>query len=109
VTLAGGSASRCPDCHSIGIRPARSVGCVIDLSANLAAPTEPDSFAAALGILIAKYPAFRFFHAPIGRRSARWIAERIKGSDPGLHTVITDDLGELMDALAQDRGRHGLR
>ncbi len=82
---------------------------MIDLSPNLAALTEPDSIAAVLGILIAKYPAFRFFHAPIGRCSARWIAERINGADPGLHTVITEDLGELMSALAQDRGTRGIR
>ncbi len=82
---------------------------MIDLSANLTALTEPDAIAAALGVLIAKYPAFRFSHAPVGWRGARWIAERVRVRDPGLHTIITADLGELMDALALDRRRHGLR
>ena len=68
-----------------------------------------DSIAFALGILIAKYPAFRFYHAPVGQRGARWVAERIYARDPGLHTFITDDLRELMAALSQDRSSRGIR
>jgi hypothetical protein len=67
------------------------------------------AIAATLGILTAKYPAFRLHHAPIGRHRNRWIAERINGHDPGLHTVITAGLTELLAALAHDRKRHGLR
>lgn len=70
------------ECHGIRVVAGHSVGSVIDL-ANLAAVTEPDRIAAALGILIAKYPAFRFFHASIGRRGTRWIAARINSRDPG--------------------------
>ncbi len=76
---------------------------MIDLNLNLPSATDFDSIAAALALLIARYPAFRFYHAPVGQRSARWIAERINSGDPGLHTVITPDLGELLAALAQDR------
>jgi hypothetical protein len=59
-----------------------------------------------LGVLIARYPQFRFCRARVGRRGLRWVAERIDGAQPGLHTMITADLRELRAALAQDRTRH---
>jgi hypothetical protein len=55
---------------------------------------------AELGRLAAAYPAFRFrTQAGWDRKSIRWVAERIRGLDPGLHTVITADLSELIAAL----------
>ena len=65
-----------------------------------------DSVTTALGVLIACYPQFRFFRAPIGYRGQRWVAERIDGTRPGLHTVITADLSELRTALSGDRTSH---
>ncbi len=65
-----------------------------------------DDIAMALGSLHARYPAFRFRVAEVGWLGCRWIAERIKGLDPGLHTMITADLAELRDALDQDEARH---
>jgi len=68
-----------------------------------------DGIAAALGILIAKYPEFRLQHAPVGPQRNRWIAERINGHEPGLHTLITADLAEFLAALAHDRKGRRLR
>jgi hypothetical protein len=60
----------------------------------------------ALGALSARYPEFRFFREPRGwHRQHRWIAERVNGLTPGLHTAITGDLTELMSALAHDQER----
>lgn len=64
-----------------------------------------DHVAAVLGALIALYPAFRFDHAPIRKREQRWTACRINSSEPGLHTVITPDLDELLNALNQEHAR----
>lgn len=50
--------------------------------------------------LAREYPAFRFTTLDgRGHREPRWVAERIRGLDPGLHTVITADLGELRASL----------
>ena len=52
--------------------------------------------------LAAAYPAFRFrTQGGWDHRQVRWVAERIRGIDPGLHTVITTDLAELRAALAE--------
>jgi hypothetical protein len=59
-----------------------------------------------LGVLIACYPQFRFGRARIGHRGLRWVAERIDGTRPGLHTMITADLGELRAALTRDGSGH---
>lgn len=61
---------------------------------------------AELARLAAEYPAFRFRAEAgwLGDR-LRWIAERIRGLEPGVHTVITADLGELRTEL-DDEGRH---
>lgn len=50
--------------------------------------------------LAAEYPAFRFRTQHGWDRSRlRWVAERIRGLDEGLHTAITTDLAELRAAL----------
>lgn len=67
---------------------------------------EADQAGPDLGALIACYPQFRFCRARIGRRGLRWIAERIDGIRPGLHTMITADLSELRTALSADRTSH---
>ena len=66
----------------------------------------PDAAGAILGLLAARYPAFRFRRERLEPRGQRWIALRKKGLDPGLHTLITADLGELRAALAEDEARH---
>lgn len=65
-----------------------------------------DPVPAALGVLVARYPAFTFAYARIGRRDCRWIAERKDGLSAGLHTMITADLDELSAALNADRSCH---
>lgn len=51
--------------------------------------------------LAADYPAFRFrTQQGWDRTRLRWVAERIRGIDGGLHTVITTDLSELRTALS---------
>ena len=53
--------------------------------------------------LAAGYPAFRFrTQQGWDRGRLRWVAERIQGTDAGLHTVITTDLAELHAALEGD-------
>jgi hypothetical protein len=53
-----------------------------------------------LARLAAAYPAFRFrTQRGWDRTRLRWVAERIRGLDEGLHTAITTDLGELRAAL----------
>jgi len=60
--------------------------------------------------LAADYSAFRFrTQSGWDRRQPRWVAERVKGLDAGLHTVITTDLGELLAALACDSDQAELR
>lgn len=54
--------------------------------------------------LAAAYPAFRFSLDFLGRRGDLWVARRINGLDPGVHMVITADLGELRGALANPDG-----
>ena len=71
-----------------------------------AADLSYDDIAMALGSLHARYPAFRFGYAQVGRLGHRWIAERANGLDPGLHTMISADLGELLAALCADRTSH---
>ena len=57
-----------------------------------AEPETDDQIGSALRALAAGYPGFRFFREPRGwHRQHRWIAERVKGAEPGLHTVITAD------------------
>ena len=69
------------------------------------APADHDT-GPALGVLIACYPQFRFCRARIGHRGLRWVAERVDGTRPGLHTMITADLSELRAALSADRTGH---
>jgi hypothetical protein len=54
--------------------------------------------------LTAAYPAFRFGCETIGRHGSCWVARRINGLNPGVHTVITADLDELRTALASHEG-----
>jgi hypothetical protein len=74
-------------------------------------PTAPDEMAdpdigLALTALSAGFPAFRFRCEPAGwHRESRWVAERVNGLTPGLHTLITADLTELEAALARDQAR----
>lgn len=65
-----------------------------------------DDTGPAVGVLIACYPQFRFCRARIGRRGLRWVAERVDGTRPGLHAMITSDLSELRTALSADRASH---
>lgn len=59
--------------------------------------------------LAAEYPAFRFStRAGWDRERVRWVAERIRAADTGVHTVITTDLGELRAALG-DHPRRQVR
>lgn len=67
---------------------------------------EPGQAGWDLGALIACYPQFRFCRTRIGHRGIRWVAERANGLEPGLHTMITADLGELRAALDADRSSH---
>jgi len=67
---------------------------------TLDAPTVPHE----LDRLAAAYPAFRFGCEIVGRHGPCWVAERKNGLHPGLHTVITADLGELHAALASEEG-----
>jgi hypothetical protein len=59
-----------------------------------------------LGLLAAQYPQFRFRRENIGWRGPGWIAERLNGLDPGLHTAITSDIEELRAALLHGAARH---
>jgi len=70
------------------------------------APITPDAPAAAdeISRLTVAYPAFRFGCQMVGRHGSCWVAERKNGLHPGLHTVITSDLGELHAALAAEGG-----
>jgi len=54
--------------------------------------------------LAAAYPAFQFGYRPTGRHGSCWTAERKNGLDPGLHTLITSDLSELLATLAKSAG-----
>jgi hypothetical protein len=64
----------------------------------------------ALGVLSARFPAFRFRRERVGwHRECRWIAERENGLTPGLHTLITADLSELEDASTHDTARAAAR
>jgi hypothetical protein len=85
-----------------------SCGLVIDDNSLLPAPHEmtDDDIGPVLGALTASYPAFRFQYVQVGRLGDRWIAERASGTDPGLHTVITEDVRELHHALNQDLRGH---
>jgi hypothetical protein len=67
---------------------------------------EPGRAGSGLGVLIACYPQFRFCRTRIGHRGLRWVAERIDGTRPGLHTMITADLSELRAALIRDGTGH---
>jgi hypothetical protein len=59
--------------------------------------------------LAADYPAFRFrIQQGWDRTRLRWVAERIRGLDEGLHTAITTDLAELRAALGNPaNGQNG--
>jgi hypothetical protein len=46
------------------------------------------------------YPARRLDYQVFGRNGARRVAVRRIITDPGVHMVITDDLDELLTALA---------
>lgn len=55
---------------------------------------------AELDRLAADYPEFRFsIRAGWDHDRVRWVAERTRGLDPGVHTVVTTDLDELRAAL----------
>ena len=70
-----------------------------------AEPETEDQIGRALRDLAAGHPEFRFFRAPTcWSRGQRWVAERVRGLDPGVHTVITAHLSELREALRQDHG-----
>lgn len=60
-------------------------------------PTSPDELNRVL--LTITYPAFRFTILTVGVHHSRWLAVRRKGTDPGVHTVVTGDLDELREAL----------
>lgn len=60
-----------------------------------------EEIARELNRLAGAYPAFRFRTQGSPRSEGlRWVAKRIDGLNPGLHTVITPDLRELHAALA---------
>jgi hypothetical protein len=65
-----------------------------------------DDIGHVLGTLITAHPGFRIRYDRIGWLGDRWIAERIKGLDPGVHTMITADARELHDILTHDRRSH---
>lgn len=50
-------------------------------------------------LLTITYPAFRFTILTAGIHHSRWLAVRKRGTDPGVHTVVTDNLDELQEAL----------
>jgi hypothetical protein len=104
VTARGAPPGRRRECHCRIAAPPFSVAGVTESDDSVTG--EPAWAGSDLGVLIACYPQFRFCRARVGRRGLRWVAERIDGSKPGLHTMITADLGELRAALTQDRGRH---
>ena len=58
-----------------------------------------------LGLLTVTYPAFRFRRERVSPRRSRWIATRRNGCDPGVHTIVTADLGELRAALDEEARR----
>ena len=69
------------------------------------APEVPDALdvCGELRRLAADFPAFRFrIQGGWDRKRTRWAAERVRGMDAGLHTVITTDLDELRAALELD-------
>jgi|ERR1022692_757182 hypothetical protein len=54
--------------------------------------------------LATEYPAFRFrTQQGWDRTRLRWVAERIRDMDEGLHTAITTDLADLRAALPRRR------
>lgn len=55
---------------------------------------------AALVMLRRDYPAFQIFAEDRAGRRTRYTASRRDGGD-GVHTVVTDDLTELREALGQ--------
>jgi hypothetical protein len=71
----------------------------------IAEPQTGEQIGAALRALMKGHPGFRFCRVVVGWHGHRWIAEREHGLTPGLHTVITEHLGELEAALTQDRDR----
>ncbi len=59
-----------------------------------------EQIAQELNRLAADYPAFRFrTQRGWDRTRLRWVAERVRGLDMGVHTMITTDLRELRAAL----------
>src|SRR5260370_26350305 len=54
-----------------------------------------------LALLKIAFPAFRFSQYLRGRR-LRWVAVRKDSAGYGLHTLVTDDLTELLDAMLLD-------
>lgn len=75
------------------------------MASQLPGPGEltDDDIGHALGTLITAHPGFRITYRQVGWLGDRWIAERIKGLEPGVHTMITSDARELNDALTRDR------
>jgi hypothetical protein len=68
-------------------------------------PETEDQIGRALRDLAAGHPEFRFFRARCaGAGASGGLPSGSGGLDPGLHTVITADLGELREALSQDHG-----
>ncbi len=61
-----------------------------------------DDTAQVLVWLHTHYPAFRFLREPVGWLGQRWMVERINGLHPGVHTLITAELEELLGALDVD-------
>jgi hypothetical protein len=62
-----------------------------------------DDIGHVLGTLITAHPGFRIRYQQVGWLGDRWIAERIKALEPGVHTMITADARELHAALTRDR------
>lgn len=59
-----------------------------------------------LALLKIAFPAFWFSQHVRGRR-LRWVAVRKNGTDPGLHSMVTEDLAELCTALLPDEAETG--
>lgn len=53
------------------------------------------------GLLAIAFPEFRFGYQP-GHGCARWVAVRKDIRAPGVHTVVTDDLDELVTVLVRE-------
>jgi len=76
----------------------RTVACVTD--SNSSVTLDSWDRTDELARLAADYPAFRFrTQHGWDRIGLRWVAERIRGLDEGLHTAITTDRSELRAAL----------